>query len=242
MIKIFQYECRRLVWNKFFLGFLLVLLFYGWQVLNRVTILGVSHTAPFSSWSFGDYLSRMLTLLWIGTLFFLTFFTSGKARRVTILTDAAPMSRRRYALARSAAALVGTGMVSLACLAEAAVFYVRYFGFVRLELLLPALVILPPALVFALGSGGDVRTGWLGALYMDAGADPLYVFAASRLFGDLERKLFPPVSFDARNVGSGIFAAVANPVRPGDPAFPRNRIAPCVPAKIAFLHQNFTFV
>ncbi len=168
MIKIFQYECRRLLWNKFFLGFLLVLPFYGWQVLNRVTILGVSHTAPFSSWSFGDYLSRMLPLLWIGTLFFLTFFTSGKARRVTILTDAAPMSRRRYALARSAAALVGTGMISLACLAEAAVFYVRYFGFVRLELLYPALVILPPALVFALGSGwllGRYR-GWMLYVWM----------------------------------------------------------------------------
>ena len=73
MIKIFQYECKRLLWNKFFFGLLLILLFYGWQVLNSVTILGVSHTAPFSPWSFGDYLSRMIPLLWIGALFFLTF-------------------------------------------------------------------------------------------------------------------------------------------------------------------------
>ena len=102
-----------------------------------------------------------------------------------------------------------------------------------------------PAAGFGVRPGERMAAGTvsgLDALYMDAGADPLYVFAASRLFGDLERKLFPPVSFDARNVGSGIFPAVVNPVRPGDPAFPRNRIAPCVPAKIAFLHQNFTFV
>jgi len=79
--KIFRYECKRLLWNKFFAGLLLVLLFYGWQVLTGATILGVSHTAPFSPWSFGDYLSRMVPLLWIGSLFFLTFFTSGKARR-----------------------------------------------------------------------------------------------------------------------------------------------------------------
>ena len=46
--KIFFYECKRLLWNKFFLGLLLVLLFYGWQVLSGATILGVSHTAPFS--------------------------------------------------------------------------------------------------------------------------------------------------------------------------------------------------
>ena len=89
MRKIFLYECKRLLWNKFFAGLVLVLLFYGWQVLRRVTILGVSHTAPFSPWSFGDFLSRMLPLLWIGALFFLTFFTSEKARRAAVLTDAA---------------------------------------------------------------------------------------------------------------------------------------------------------
>ena len=44
MIKVFRYECKRLLWNKFFFGLLLVLLFYGWQVLRGVTILGVSHT------------------------------------------------------------------------------------------------------------------------------------------------------------------------------------------------------
>ena len=94
MTKIFRYECGRLLWNKFFFGLMAVLLFYGWLTLNTATILGVSHTAPFSPWSFGDFLSRLLTLLWIGTLFFLTFFTSGKARRASVLTDAAPVSPR----------------------------------------------------------------------------------------------------------------------------------------------------
>ena len=86
--------------ESFFLGIALALLFYGWQVLGGVTILGVSHTAPFSPWSFGDYLSRMLPLLWIGALFFLTFFTSDKARRAAVLTNATQMPPNRYALAR----------------------------------------------------------------------------------------------------------------------------------------------
>ena len=162
MIKIFQYECKRLLWNKFFFGLLLVILFYGWQVLNRVTILGVSHTAPFSPWSFGDFLSRMIPLLWIGTLFFLTFFTSSKARRVTALTDATPVATGRYALARCAAALVGSGLLALVCLIEAAVFYGRYFGWYGWnELALPALVTLIPPLMLALGSGwllGRIRS------------------------------------------------------------------------------------
>ena len=75
MRKVMRYECKRLLWNRFFVGLVLVLLFYGWQVLGGTTILGVAHTAPLSPWSFGDYLSRMTPLLWVGVLFFLTFFT-----------------------------------------------------------------------------------------------------------------------------------------------------------------------
>ena len=154
MRKIFRYECRRLLLNKFFAGLVLVLLAYGAMVLESATILGVSHTAPFSPWSFGDYLSRMLPLLWVGASFFLTFFTSGRARRAMALTDAAPMDARRYALARCAAALAGTALLALCCLLEAAVFYGRYFGWYAWgSLLFPALATLVPALVFALGCG-----------------------------------------------------------------------------------------
>ena len=169
MIKIFQYECKRLLWNKFFFGLLLILLFYGWQVLNSVTILGVSHTAPFSPWSFGDYLSRMIPLLWIGALFFLTFFTSGKVQRVNILTDATPVSPRRYALTRCAAALTGTVLLALVCIAETAFFYGQYFSWYSWgQLIFPVLITLVPALIFALGSGwllGQIRP-WLVYVWM----------------------------------------------------------------------------
>ena len=169
MLKIYGYECRRLLWNKFFVGLALVLLCYGALVLRDVTILGTAHTAPFSPWSFGDYLSRMLPLLWIGMLFFLTVYTSPKARRAAVLTDAAPMPPGRCALVRCAAALTGTALLALFCIAEAAVFYGRTFGWYHWgSLALPALVTLLPPLVFALGSGallGRLRP-WLIYVWM----------------------------------------------------------------------------
>lgn len=171
MGKIYRYECRRLLWNQFFVGLIAVLLCYGALVLRDVTILGVSHTAPFSPWSFGDYLSRMLPLLWIGALFFLTFFTSNKARRAAALTDAAPMLTARYTLARCAAAFTGTVMLALLCIVEAAVFYGRMFGWHDWgSLAFPALVTLLPPLVFALGSGwllGRLKP-WLLYVWMAA--------------------------------------------------------------------------
>ena len=169
MGKIYRYECRRLLWNQFFVGLIAVLLCYGALVLRDATILGVSHTAPFSPWSFGDYLCRMLPLLWIGALFFLTFFTSNKARRAAALTEAAPMRPARYTLARCAAAFTGTVMLALLCIVEAAVFYGRMFGWYDWgSLVFPALVTLRPPLVFALGSGwllGRLRP-WLLYVWM----------------------------------------------------------------------------
>ena len=164
MRKVMRYECKRLLWNRFFVGLVLVLLFYGWQVLNRVTILGVSHTAPFSPWSFGDYLSRMLPLLWAGALFFLTFFTSAAERRRAALTQAAPVKPSVYGLVRCCAALTGTALLSLAAAVLAAVFYGSLFRWQDWgSLVLPGLLTLVPPLVFALGSGwllGRLRA-WL---------------------------------------------------------------------------------
>ena len=169
MIKIFRCECRRLLCNKFFIGLLAVLLFYAGQVFYAVALPGVAHTAPFSPWSFGAYLGRLLPLVWVGALFFLTFFTSARERRAAVLTAATPADPRRYALARCAAALVGVALLCLAALALAALLYARLFGWTDWgSLALPALVILAPPLVFALGSGwllGRLRP-WLVYLWM----------------------------------------------------------------------------
>ena len=155
MIKIFRCECRRLLCNKFFIGLLAVLLFYAGQVFYAVALPGVAHTAPFSPWSFGAYLGRLLPIVWVGALFFLTFFTSARERRAAVLTAATPADPRRYALARCAAALVGVALLCLAALALAALLYDRLFGWTDWgSLALPALVILAPPLVFARAAAG----------------------------------------------------------------------------------------
>ena len=145
MIKIFRCECRRLLCNKFFIGLLAVLLFYAGQVFYAVALPGVAHTAPFSPWSFGAYLGRLLPLVWVGALFFLTFFTSARERRAAV------------------------ALLCLAALALAALLYARLFGWTDWgSLALPALVILAPPLVFALGSGwllGRLRP-WLLYVWM----------------------------------------------------------------------------
>lgn len=154
MGKIFRYELRRLLWNKMFFCILAVLLAYGWLTLTGSVIQGVAHTAPFSPWSFGYYLSRLLPILCLGELFFVSFFTSRQERRVAALTGATPVDRRRYALARGGAVFVGTLLLCLSVAGLAAVFCrVLFPGAALASWLLPGLLALLPPLALCLGLG-----------------------------------------------------------------------------------------
>ena len=95
-----------------------------------------------------------MPLLWIGSLFFLTFFTSEAERRTEALTAVTPIEPWRYAVSRYAAAAVGTSLLCTEVLILAAVFYNRYFGWNAWgSLILPAIITFVPSLIFALGSG-----------------------------------------------------------------------------------------
>ncbi|WNX86108.1 hypothetical protein RWV98_07500 [Agathobaculum sp. NTUH-O15-33] len=154
MGKIYRYELKRLLFNKFFIGILAVTLFYGYQVLTLEVVRGISHTAPFSAWSFGYYLARVLPLVCIGELFFLTFFVSKAEKRVAVLTNATPVNERRYLLTRSLAALTGTALLAGTVLVLGVLFLYRLFGPQAYgALVLPAILVLLPAILFCLGLG-----------------------------------------------------------------------------------------
>lgn len=61
-----------------------------WLTFAAVTIRGAAHTAPFSPWSFGDCLSRLLPLLCLGELCLVSVFTSRRERAGQIIAKAAP--------------------------------------------------------------------------------------------------------------------------------------------------------
>lgn len=155
MTRIFFYELKRLLWNQFFVGILAVILFAGWQILNQVTLLGVEHTAPFSVQSFCDYLFRLLPLLWISTLFFLSFFFSKPEQRASVITHATPVSPLIYAVIRCSAVFVGSLLLIVVVFLLAAVFYGRFFHWYHWKtLLIPGCLILIPILLI------DILIGW----------------------------------------------------------------------------------
>lgn len=148
MRKIYGYECKRLLLNRFFFGLLAIMLFYGWQVLNRITIMGIDNTAPFSVRSFGDYLCRMVPIIWMGAALFICSFASKKAKNTAVITNTTAVPPKKYLLTRFFAAFTGTGLLAIFTIGEALLFYGIYFQWYGWrELALPALVIMAVGVV-----------------------------------------------------------------------------------------------
>jgi len=152
--KLFCYEFRRLILNKLFFGILAFSMLYGWLTLTSVTIQGIANTAPFSLWSFGEYLSRLTPLICLGELFFLTFFTSRQEQRVAVITHAAPVSQQKYAAVRCGAVLLGTAVLAFCIVGLCWVFSFRLFDYTESAgYIAPVALILIPAVTFCLGLG-----------------------------------------------------------------------------------------
>ncbi len=172
MHKIWKYECRRLIWNKYFIGLLFINGLYAWYILTTDIVAGVAYTAPFSPWSFGAYLGKVLPISILTVFFLLTFFYSKKEKQVQVLTSAVPLSPIHFALIRSGAVAVCFILISTLLMGLGFCFYVSFFDYWNFAALLyPALLILPPCFVFALGIGllaGRMHSGLLYALMLIA--------------------------------------------------------------------------
>lgn len=154
MIKIFAYELRRLMLNKFYLILCIAISIYSYSVLRGSVILGISGTAPFSPWSFGWYVSQIAPLVSIGLLLPISALFSKKEKSVQLLTLPSCISIRGYFLARLCAIILATSFFCALTFGIAMVFYAQVFAHNSVaEFLLPALVVFLPMLLFSAGIG-----------------------------------------------------------------------------------------
>lgn len=170
MMRIFGYSLRRLIGNKFFLALAVVTGLYSYQVLSGDIIRGVAYTAPFSGYSYGAYIGRVMPLLMVTVLFFVTFFYGKAEERVRTITDATPMDPRAYRAVRLAAVLVGFVLILLLCVGVSLVFYAQVFGFTGFGAFVgPLLLATVSALLLVLGLAlvlGRVHVGLIYAMML----------------------------------------------------------------------------
>lgn len=170
MSKVFKYELKRLLLNKFFFALLAITALYSYQILSGDIIAGIAYTAPFSGWSYGMYLADVLPLLLITLLFFITFLYSNQEKQVKQLTFATPVSPVNYALVKCLAMAAGYFIISLLVIILSLIFYGVIFGFYSFtDFIVPVLITLLPGMLFIFGVGllaGSVQSNLLYALML----------------------------------------------------------------------------
>ena len=151
--KLFYYELRRILLHKFYLGIFLVCMVYHYLILRTETILGVSHTAPFSGWSFGIYLGHSVPLLLFIIYFFFYQIYYGADKNVWVLTSAAPISPSYYWMIRCIAIFAAVLLLIAAIITEGILFLYSLFpnALSVKELLLPAVSLYLPMLSLCFG-------------------------------------------------------------------------------------------
>ncbi|MEC0168822.1 hypothetical protein [Paenibacillus graminis] len=168
MMRIFKYDLYRMLWNKFFVGLGIITVLYSYQLMAGEIVLGIANTAPYSGWSYGMFLAKMLPVLLLSLLFFISFLYSGKEQRVREIINSAPFDPRRLGLLRCGAMIIGFLCITLISIIVSMWFYAIYFKFADLsQLLLPILITILPAMLFILGLGiaaGRIHRSLLYAL------------------------------------------------------------------------------
>lgn len=154
MNKLFRYELKRLLINKFFLVFLIIAILYSHRTIGREIIMGVSNTAPFSGWSYGIYLAKMLPILLVALLFFISSLYSEQEKKVQVLTKATPIDLFWFQMMRCGTIIIAFVLISAMVIGYALWFYKVNFHFTNFKsFILPTVITLLPAMLFVLGAG-----------------------------------------------------------------------------------------
>lgn len=186
MTKIFKYEFGRIISGATFWGLAFVTLAFGYQTLKNEIIWGVANTAPFSPWSFGLYISRLMPFICALTLFLITSYSGKSAKELSAITNATPVDKQKYAMIRCAAVASVSLLLTVASSALGLLFNAFIFGVSPSAemFVIPALFILP-WLIFAIGAGwrlasfGSAPVLIMAALILISGYIPLPMWAST---------------------------------------------------------------
>lgn len=186
MKKIFYYELRRVLFGRMFPAMLAANGIYAWYVLTTEIIAGVAYTAPFSVWSYCNYIGRLLPAAVLTVLLLLAGYYGKKQKQAEVLLSAAPITPAQHLAIRSFVLGVCFCIICALYMVLAAVFYRSFFAYGRYaEFLLPAFLLMAPCFLVSLGLGHLLGRLHQGLVWLFAGIVFLAGLAAVNHVADL---------------------------------------------------------
>lgn len=152
LLKALKYEVMRLAYNKKYFYMLLIESLFASHILMSFVSVGKDGTAPFSQWTYSEFLTSIGPLLSIILVLLCMSVFSEKEIAVRKIIFSTPLSESKYYLLKASAitaVLVFTASVPILL---SFAYYAYYFNFYAYaEFLLPILLFLLPSQIFVLG-------------------------------------------------------------------------------------------
>lgn len=152
--RIFLYELKRAILSKAYAFLLLLIGVYTVYTLKTSVLRGFADTAPFSEWSFMNYLFSIAPLLLTILLFYVSRVFSPYEKNVMRITSSMPFSGPMYFLIKLAVITLAYIFAALLAITACFVFYGTVFEFLNFKIFAICMaLVLIPQLLFLLGVG-----------------------------------------------------------------------------------------
>ncbi|AKB36334.1 hypothetical protein MSSAC_1744 [Methanosarcina siciliae C2J] len=152
LLGVLKYEVLRLAYNNKYFYMVLIESLFASYILTSFVSGGTDGTAPFSKWTYSEFLSLIGPLLSVILVLLCISVFSEKEVAVRNIIFSTPISEPEYYLLKASAITVVFVFAAFFPLLLSFVYYARYFNFYDYaEFMLPLLLFLLPSQIFVLG-------------------------------------------------------------------------------------------
>lgn len=151
-ICLLKYEIRKLILNKKFFYMILILCVQTLDMLMRVLVRGTYNTAPFSQWTFSDFISHTNPMLLVILILMCTTVFSEKEKSARKIIFSTPISQSKYYILKASSIGIVMLITTLFPIIISFMYYGITFGYHGYgSFIKPLILFFFPTIIFMLG-------------------------------------------------------------------------------------------
>ncbi len=147
-----KYEMRRLIFTKKYFYMILLLTIWTVDMLMRLVINGFSDTAPFSQWSYTNFITLVSPILLIILILLCTSIFSEREKAIRNIIYSTPISEAKYYIMKGSAVALVFIITAVIPVIISFVYYAFLFEYTQYQyFIVPILLFIIPCSVFIFG-------------------------------------------------------------------------------------------
>lgn len=147
-----KYEIQRLIFSKKYFYMILMLSIWTIDVLMRLVIHGFYYTAPFSKWSYSEFITLCLPVLFIILILLCTSIFNEKEKAVKNIIYSAPISEEKYYIMKGFSVFVVFLLTMAVSIIISFIYYAYLFEYTEyVNFVFPMFLFLIPSSIFIFG-------------------------------------------------------------------------------------------